>query len=106
MPPVVELIRSSELTDCAPYACAAAVDGASRLIFTAGACPLDGGGAIVAVGDVTRQSEQVMANLVSALKAAGADLTDVVKTTIYVATHQREAPPSRLERHQPRIRRS
>ncbi len=71
-PPVVELIRSSELTDRASYAYAAAVRGASRLIFTAGACPLDLGGAIVAVGDVTRQTEQVMANLATALNAAGA----------------------------------
>jgi enamine deaminase RidA (YjgF/YER057c/UK114 family) len=89
-PPVVELIRSSELTDRAPYAYAAAVRDASRLIFTAGACPLDLGGAIVAVGDVTRQTEQVMANLATALNAAGARMTDVVKTTIYVASDQRE----------------
>jgi hypothetical protein len=54
IPPVVELIRSSELTDRAPYTCAAVVHDASRLIFTASACPLDGGGAIVAVGNVTR----------------------------------------------------
>jgi len=89
-PPVVELIRSPALTDRASYAYAAAVCDASRLIFTAGACPLDGGGAIVAVGDVTRQTEQVMANLETALNAAGAGITDVVKTTIYVANDQRE----------------
>jgi enamine deaminase RidA (YjgF/YER057c/UK114 family) len=89
-PPVVELIRSPELSDRAPYAYAAAVHDASRLIFTAGACPLDGRGTIVAVGDVTRQTEQVMANLATALEAAGAGLTDVVKTTVYVASHQRE----------------
>jgi enamine deaminase RidA (YjgF/YER057c/UK114 family) len=89
-PPVVELIRSPELTDRAPYADAATVRDASRLIFTAGVCPLDGGGAIVAVGDVTRQTEQVMANLATALEAAGVGLTDVVKTTVYVASHQRE----------------
>jgi enamine deaminase RidA (YjgF/YER057c/UK114 family) len=84
------MIRSPELTDRAPYACAAAVRDASLLIFTAGACPLDPGGTIVAVGDVTRQTEQVMANLATALNAAGAGMTDVVKTTIYVASDQRE----------------
>ena len=88
--PVVEPIRSSELTDRAPYAYAAAVRDASRLIFTAGACPLDSGGAIVAVGDVTGQAEQVMTNLASALEAAGAGLTDVVKTTIFVASQERK----------------
>jgi enamine deaminase RidA (YjgF/YER057c/UK114 family) len=89
-PPIVELIRSPELTDRAPYAFAAVVRDASRLIFTAGACPLDISGAIVAVGDVTRQTEQVMKNLASALAAAGAGITDVVKTTIYVASHERK----------------
>ena len=44
----------------------------------------------MAVGDVTRQTEQVMANLATALEAAGVGLTDVVKTTVYVASHQRE----------------
>jgi enamine deaminase RidA (YjgF/YER057c/UK114 family) len=86
----VELIRSPKLTARAPYAYAAAVDGACRLIFTAGACPLDAAGATVGVGDVTRQAEQVMANLATALEAAGAGLADVVKTTVYVASHQRE----------------
>jgi enamine deaminase RidA (YjgF/YER057c/UK114 family) len=88
--PVVELIRSPELADSAPYSCAAVVRGASRLIFTAGACPLDADGATVAIGDVTGQTEASVANLVTALEAAGAGLTDVVKTTIYVASHHRQ----------------
>ncbi len=88
-PSPVELIRSSQLTDRAPYAYAAAVRDASRLIFTAGACPLDETGATVAVGDVARQAEQVVANLATALQAAGASLTDVVKTTVYVASDRR-----------------
>ena len=62
----------------------------SRLIFTAGACPLDDTGATVAVADIAGQTEQVMANLTTALQAAGASLTDVVKTTVYVASHRRE----------------
>jgi enamine deaminase RidA (YjgF/YER057c/UK114 family) len=84
------LIRSPELSDRAQYAYAAVVRDASRFIFTAGACPLDGRGVIVAIGDITRQREQVMANLATALEAAGAGLTDVVKTAIYVASDQRE----------------
>jgi enamine deaminase RidA (YjgF/YER057c/UK114 family) len=61
-----------------------------RLVFTAGACPLDDQGATVAVGDLAGQAEQVMANLRAALGAAGASLTDVVKTTVYVASPRRE----------------
>jgi enamine deaminase RidA (YjgF/YER057c/UK114 family) len=54
----------------------------SRLVFTAGAGPLDESGAIVAVGDVVAQAERVMTNLRIALQAAEADLPDVVKTTV------------------------
>jgi enamine deaminase RidA (YjgF/YER057c/UK114 family) len=86
----VELIRSRELTDAAPYAYAAVAHGVSRLVFTAGACPLDADGRTVAIGDVAGQAEQVMANLEVALRAAGAELRDVVKSTVYVATHRQE----------------
>jgi len=89
-PGPVELIRSSELTDRAPYAYAAVAHDVSRLVFTAGACPLDENGETVAVGDVVGQTEQVMANLEIALLAAGAGLNDVVKTTMYVASQRRE----------------
>lgn len=86
----IELVRSSGLTSRVPYAYAAVAHDVSRLVFTAGACPLDQGGAIVAVGDVVGQAEQVMTNLRTALQAAGADLPDVVKMTIYVASQRRD----------------
>ena len=89
-PTPVELIRCADLTDRAPYAYAAVADGATRLVFTAGACPLDQAGETVAIGDVAGQAEQVMANLMVALQAAGASLTDVVKTTVYVATQRQD----------------
>lgn len=81
---MVELVRVGELSG-APYAYAAV---AGPVVFTAGACPLDAAGGTVAVGDVAGQAEQVMANLVTALGAAGVGLRDVVKTTVYVATHE------------------
>ena len=83
-------MRSTGLTSRAPYAYAAVVHDISRLVFTAGAGPLDQNGATVAVDDVVGQAEQVMINLRTALQAAGADLPDVVKTTTYVASQRRE----------------
>ncbi len=74
-------MRSAALAARAPYAYAAVVEGIARLVFTAGACPLDAGVATVAVGDVSGRTEQVMANLRVALEAAGADLIDVMKAT-------------------------
>jgi enamine deaminase RidA (YjgF/YER057c/UK114 family) len=89
-PASVELIRSGELTDVAPYAYAAVAHDVTRLVFTAGACPLDADGNTVAIGDVAGQAEQVMANLQVALRAAGAGLGDVVKSTVYVAAQRQE----------------
>lgn len=85
--PAITFIRPEQLTSKAPYAYSA-VTGSGQLVFTAGACPLDADGNTVAVGDVAGQAHQVIANLVTALQAAGAQLTDVVKTTIYVASSQ------------------
>ena len=85
--PVVTLVRSEQLTTRAPYAYAAV---AGPFVFTAGACPLDADGSTVAVGDFTGQAHQVMANLETALQAAGVQLTDVVKTTVFVASSQRK----------------
>jgi enamine deaminase RidA (YjgF/YER057c/UK114 family) len=78
-----------DLAPGVPYAYAAVTRGRPVLVFTAGACPLDDSGATVAVGDVAAQAETVMANLRNALRAAGARLDDVVKTTVYVASSDR-----------------
>ncbi|MGY1804621.1 RidA family protein [Blastococcus sp. SYSU D00922] len=84
----IELVRPSSLAGTAPYAYAAVTDP-GRMVFTAGACPLDADGATVAVGDVAGQARQVMENLEAALRGAGAGLGDVLKTTVYVATTDR-----------------
>lgn len=85
----VHLIHAPELSDVAEYAYAARVTPPARLVFTAGACPLDAAGRTVAPGEPAAQARQVMANLAAALAAAGARLPDVVKTTVYVATTDR-----------------
>jgi len=84
----IELVRPAELAADVPYAYAAVVQG-GRAVFTAGACPLDANGATVALGDVAGQTRQVLANLRSTLAAAGFELSDVVKSTVYVASTRR-----------------
>jgi enamine deaminase RidA (YjgF/YER057c/UK114 family) len=84
----IEFVRPPTLAGTAPYAYAAVTDP-GRMVFTAGAGPLDADGATVAVGDVAGQTRQVMDNLTAALEGAGADLTHVLKTTVYVATTDR-----------------
>lgn len=85
----VRLVRCPALTDQVPYAYASVVEGPARLVLTAGACPLDADGDVVAPGDVTAQAAQVMNNLREALDAAGCTLRDVARTTVYVASSDR-----------------
>lgn len=61
-----------------------AVASGARLVFTAGAVPLDGHGELVGSEDAEVQTEQVLA-LLRQLETGGAKPADVVKTTVYVA---------------------
>jgi enamine deaminase RidA (YjgF/YER057c/UK114 family) len=62
---------------------------AGGLVFTAGACPLDQEGRVVAPGDLEAQSARSAENLLEALAEAGAAPGDLVKTTIYVVGQER-----------------
>ena len=84
----IKLIRSDSLYTGAPYAYAA-IAPPGALIFTAGACPLDKQGKVVAPGDLIAQTRQTLANLRIALEDSGAAIEDVVKTTVYVASSDR-----------------
>jgi enamine deaminase RidA (YjgF/YER057c/UK114 family) len=85
----VRLVRAARLYAGVPYAYAS-VGGPAALVFTAGACPLDPGGNVIGPGDVAAQAGQVVSNLAEALAAAGSGLSRVLKTTVYVASSQRE----------------
>jgi len=67
-----------------------AVASGSRLVFTAGAVPLNPSGQLVGPDDYRAQTEQVLANLLATLEAAGARPEHVVKTTVYVVGEGRE----------------
>jgi enamine deaminase RidA (YjgF/YER057c/UK114 family) len=86
----VQLLRAADLYGGVPYAYASvAAVPSDEFVFAAGACPLDEEGKVVAPGDVPAQARRAVANLAASLKAAGASLTDVLKTTIYVASGDR-----------------
>lgn len=88
MPSAVQLIRSSTLSDVAEYAYAATAPKEARLIFLAGACPMDEAGNTVAVGDYAGQAAACVRTMTQALDAAGAGLEDVISTRVLVASHQ------------------
>jgi enamine deaminase RidA (YjgF/YER057c/UK114 family) len=84
-----QLVRSTRLFPGVPYAYAAIAPDAG-LIVTAGACPLDDQGRVVAPGDISGQMRRALSNLRIALQESGAELTDVLKTTIFVVTDRRD----------------
>lgn len=86
MPTSVELIRSARLSSLAEYAYAATAPVGARLIFLAGACPLDQHGNTVGRISYELQASKCVENLIVALEAAGASLTDVITTRVLVAT--------------------
>jgi enamine deaminase RidA (YjgF/YER057c/UK114 family) len=86
----VTLIRSAALSDIAEYAYAATAAAGSRLIFLAGACPLNEDGSTAAIGDYAGQASKAVENMRIALADSGAALHDVVYTRVLVATNRRE----------------
>ncbi|MBL1067981.1 RidA family protein [Streptomyces sp. 7-21] len=89
MPSAVTLIRSPSLAD-AEYAYAATAPAGARLVFLAGACPLNRDGTTAAPGDVAGQAAVCVVNLRTALADAGATLEDVLSTRVLVASDQRQ----------------
>ncbi|WAA64771.1 RidA family protein [Microbacterium oxydans] len=85
MSSVVQLIRSESLADT-PYAYAATAPAGSRLIFLAGACPLNDDGTTAAPGDYAAQAARCVETLKGALEVSGATLTDVISTRVLVAS--------------------
>lgn len=61
-----------------------AVAPAGALLFTAGACPLDGDGRVVAPGNHVAQAHRVVDNLLGVLTSHGAGAGHLVRTTVYV----------------------
>jgi enamine deaminase RidA (YjgF/YER057c/UK114 family) len=62
------------------------ISEAGRTAHLAGQCPIDASGAVVGVGDLPAQVDQVVANSLAVLAAAGAGAADVVRSVIYVVS--------------------
>jgi enamine deaminase RidA (YjgF/YER057c/UK114 family) len=83
-------VQVPQLATSVPYSYAAVAPAGARLVFLAGACPLDEDGRTVAVGDVVGQTAVCIENMRAALTASGAELTDVVFVRVLVASASRE----------------
>ncbi len=58
---------------------------AGNLLFLSGQVGFDPSTGVLVEGDITAQTDQVMRNIGALLKAAGADFTHVVRTTVFLA---------------------
>ena len=72
------------------YSHVATPDPEDRLVFTAGAVPLDPSGNLVGDGDLAEQTRAVIANLETALKSSGSSLHHVLQTRVYVVATTRD----------------
>ncbi len=88
-----------------PYSQAIA---AGSLVFCSGQIALDPASGQMSTGDVTEQTHQALRNLQAVLQAAGTDLGQIVKTTVFLvdmsdfaamnavyATYFTDRPPAR-----------
>ena len=79
-----EIITTDQAPEAiGPYAQANVIGG--HLILTSGQIALDPLTGKLVGGGVAKQTEQVIANLQAVITAAGSDLANVVKTTVYLA---------------------
>lgn len=62
------------------------ITSAGRLAHLAGQCPLDLAGRVVGHGDYDAQTDQVVANCLAVLAAAGAEPSDVARSIVYVVS--------------------
>lgn len=62
-----------------------AVDSGAGLVFVSGQLPIDPATGAFPEGDVAEQARQSLLNAQAILRAAGLDLADVVKTTVFLA---------------------
>ena len=78
----IEYVRTPDAPGAiGPYSQATVADG---LVFTAGQIALDPATGEIVEGGVEAQTTRVLESLAAILRAAGSDLSQVVKTTVYL----------------------
>jgi enamine deaminase RidA (YjgF/YER057c/UK114 family) len=84
----VELINPEGLVRSPAFSNVAVVSGPVRTIYVGGQDAVTAEGEIVGKGDLAAQTAQILANIETALAAAGAGLEHVVKWNVFVVEGQ------------------
>jgi reactive intermediate/imine deaminase len=85
----IEVIEPERLPALGPYSQVITVRG-GKTVYVAGQVAVNSEGEVVGRGDLGEQTRQVFENVQTALAAAGATFSDVVKVTMYVANYKPE----------------
>ena len=81
-----QIVQSKQAPDAiGPYSQAVIANG---FVFTSGQIPIDPATGQFVSGGIAEQTQQVFKNLKAVLEAAGSNLRQVVKTTVYLADMQ------------------
>jgi len=84
----VELLSPDGLVKSPAFSHVAAVSGPVRTIYVGGQDAITADGEVVGKGDLGAQTTQILANIETALAAAGAGLEHVIKWTVFVVEGQ------------------
>ena len=80
--PLQKILTQKAPAPIGPYSQAIVVNG--MFLYTAGQIPLDPSTNALVEGDIKAQTRQVLKNLEEILRAGGASLASVVKTTVFL----------------------
>jgi enamine deaminase RidA (YjgF/YER057c/UK114 family) len=84
----VEYLNPAGLPQNPAFTNVVIVSGPVRTIYIGGQDAVDATGQIVGVGDIAAQTEQVLANIQTALEAAGAGFEHIVKWNVLIVQGQ------------------
>ncbi len=96
MKKLTQFLNPDELPKNPAFSNVAIVTGPHRTIYIGGQDAVNAQGEVIGKNDLGKQAIQILANLKSALGAAGASLNDLVKWNVYVLAGQNLEPAFRV----------
>jgi reactive intermediate/imine deaminase len=81
---MAKIVISSDKVARVPGAPYSACTKSGNLVFVSGMVALNAKGELVGRGDIVAQTKQVLDNVQAVIEAAGAKMSDIAKTTVFI----------------------